>query len=110
VKNSDVFVLSSIFGEAICKSVIEAMSLGVAPVITDIPGNRGLVENFESGLVIPRKDPEAIARSVERLYRAPDERQNMAMAAQDRMKSHYHIQDTIEKMFAFYQKLTESGS
>jgi len=109
VKNSDVFVLSSIFGEAICKSVIEAMSLGVAPVITDIPGNRGLVENFESGLVIPRKDPEAIARSVERLYRAPDERINMAVAAQERIKSHYHIQDTIEKMFAFYQKLTETG-
>lgn len=105
VKNSDTFVLSSIYGEAICKSVIEAMSLHVAPVITDIPGNRGLVIDGESGLVIPRKDPDAIARAIEFMYRHPEERSKMAVEAGNRMREHYHINNTITAMLDFYRNL-----
>jgi len=107
VKQSDLFVLSSIYGEAICKSVIEAMSLGVAPVITDIPGNRGMVIDGESGLVIPRKNPEAIARAIEYMYEHPEERKKMADAARQRMQTEYHIDGTIDKMLAFYKKLAD---
>lgn len=106
VKNSDVFVLSSIYGEAICKSVIEAMSLGVAPVITDIPGNRGLVINGESGLVIPRKDPVAIAQAIEYMYHHPEDRAKMALGAVNRIQEHYHINDTVSSMLDFYRNLT----
>jgi L-malate glycosyltransferase len=106
VKSSDVFVLSSIYGEAICKSVIEAMSLGVAPVITDIPGNRGMVVNGESGLIVPRKNSNAIARAIEYMFHHPDERKRMATSAKMRMQSHYHIDRTIEEMLSFYLKLT----
>ena len=107
VKNSDLFVLSSIYGEAICKSVIEAMSCGVAPVITDIPGNREMVINGESGLVIPRKNPAAIARAIEYMYEHPEERKKMADAARKRMQSEYHIDGTIDKMLALYKKLAD---
>lgn len=107
VKQSDLFVLSSIYGEAICKSVIEAMSLGVAPVITDIPGNRGMVIDGESGLVIPRKNPGAIARAIEYMYEHPEERKKMADTARQRMQTEYHIDGTIETMLAFYKKLAD---
>src|SRR5690606_1174284 len=53
VKKADVFVLPSIKGEAITKSVFEAMCLGVAPLITDIAGNKGLVIDKECGRVVP---------------------------------------------------------
>lgn len=102
VKSSDVFVLSSIYGEAICKSVIEAMSVGVAPIITDIPGNRGLVIDCESGLVIPRKNPNAIASAIERLYRNPDEKSRLANGAKNRISSHYHIDKSIEELEKYY--------
>ncbi len=107
VKNSSLFVLSSIYGEAICKSVIEAMSLSVAPVITDIPGNRGLVMDGESGLVVPRKNPEAIANAINYMYRNDDKRKLMAEAAKKRMEREYNIEDTIEKILSFYKKLAE---
>ncbi|MDX1408566.1 MAG: glycosyltransferase family 4 protein, partial [Saprospiraceae bacterium] len=47
---SDLLVLPSLSSEALTKSVIEAMSLGIAPVITDLPGNAGLVTHGETGL------------------------------------------------------------
>lgn len=55
VKASDAFVLSSLYGEATTKAVIEAMSLGICPLITDIPGNKGLVIHEECGLVFLQK-------------------------------------------------------
>lgn len=53
VKMCHVFVLSSLWGESITKSVIEAMSLGVMPIITDISGNKELAVDGTSGLVVP---------------------------------------------------------
>jgi glycosyltransferase involved in cell wall biosynthesis len=105
VKSSDVFVLSSIYGEAICKSVIEAMSVGVAPIITNIPGNRGLVIDGESGLVIPRKDPKAIAKAIERLYRNPDEKNKLAIGAKKHIATRYHIYQAIEELEKYYKTL-----
>ena len=47
VSACDAFVLSSLFGESITKSVIEAMSLSKTAVITDIPGNKELLEEWK---------------------------------------------------------------
>lgn len=102
VKASDVFVLSSIFGEAICKSVIEAMSVGVAPVITDIAGNRGLVIDQQNGLVVPRKNAKAIADAILKMYHEPDLRLKYANAAPKHIAENYHIQQTIENLHKWY--------
>ncbi|PKP02396.1 MAG: glycosyltransferase family 1 protein [Bacteroidetes bacterium HGW-Bacteroidetes-6] len=105
VKSSDVFVLSSLYGEAINKSVIEAMSVGVAPIITDIPGNQGLVIDGESGLVIPRKDPKAIAKAIERLFRNPDEKKKLAFGAKNHIACNYHIDKSIDQLHRYYVEL-----
>src|SRR5690606_24947934 len=66
--SADVFVLPSIMGESITKSVIEAMSLEKAPIITDIAGNVELVIDGESGLVVPKKDHLALSAAILKLY------------------------------------------
>ena len=86
-------------------SVIEAMSLSVFLVITDI--QNGVVMDGESGLVVPRKNPEAIANAINYMYRNDDKRKLMAEAAKKRMEREYNIEDTIEKILSFYKKLAE---
>lgn len=107
VKSSDIFILSSIYGEAICKSVIEAMSLGVAPIITDIPGNRYMVENYKSGIIVRRKNPKDIAEAIEFMYNNPEQRQSMGLQAKERMSKHYNIDDTIKQMILFYENIVK---
>lgn len=108
VKSCDVFVLSSLFGEATTKSVIEAMSVGVAPLITDIPGNRGLVIDGECGLVVPSKDPEAMGNALYRLYQNPQERNAFALAAQKHIAENFRLEKTIEELYAYYIRLISS--
>lgn len=108
VAASDAFVLSSIFGESITKSVLEAMSLGVAPLITDIPGNKELVENGKSGIVVPSKDPEALAKALNKLANDNSLKQEIANNARDRIKHRLSNKRSIEKYYELVQELTGS--
>ncbi len=105
VKASQLFVLSSIYGEAICKSVIEAMSCGIPSVITDIPGNRGLVVDRQNGLVVPRKNPQELASAIAELYHHPDMLELYAQNAPQHIAQHYHIRQTIVHLLEQYRKL-----
>src|SRR5690606_29042117 len=84
----NVFVLPSIYGESITKSVIEAMCLSVAPVITYIPGNIELMKNGESGLVVPAKNPSAMAAALLSLYNDRTLLQQLGTNAREHIRNH----------------------
>lgn len=105
VKAADLFVLSSIKGEATTKSVIEAMCLGKACVITDICGNRGLVVDHESGLVVPAKNAQALCDGVLEIYHQPALKNEFGEKAKWQIANHFHTSITVEKYFKLYESL-----
>lgn len=105
VKACDLFVLPSIFGESITKSVIESMSLGTPAVITDIPGNLELVEHQISGWVVPSKNPTAIAEAITQVYENPAILHALGRGAQAHIKGQLSHQRTVEKHQDLYLKL-----
>lgn len=107
VKASNVFVLSSITGEAITKAVIEAMSLGVCPLITDIPGNKGLVIDGTCGRVVPPKDPKAMAGAMISLSKDPALCQHWGDAAREHIRKNFNIETTIRRYDELYRELLE---
>lgn len=105
VKSCNVFVLASIYGEAITKSVIEAMCLSVAPVITDIPGNVGLVINNESGLVVPPRDPKALADAMLKLSQDKELTKRLGQKAREHIDKNLNTKDTVKAFDAMYRDL-----
>lgn len=103
--SSQIFVLPSISGEATTKSVIEAMSMGVAPIITDIYGNKGLLVHQESGLVVPPKDPQALADAIYFYYSHPGLAQDHGVAAKSHIRKEFHIDRTIRETKALFDSL-----
>lgn len=101
----DVFVLPSIGGEATTKSVIEAMSMGLAPIITDIYGNKGLLVHQDSGLVVPPKDPRALADAIYFYYTHPELSQAHGKAAKLHIAKHFHLDRTIRETKALFEDL-----
>ena len=110
VAASDVFVLPSIKGEALTKSLIEAMSLGIAPVISDIKGNRGLVVNNESGIVFNSKSPEQIFKAIIQLYENRQQCSEFGNNARIRIEAHFNIRQTVSEMSNLYKQLTPSSN
>lgn len=105
VKSCDIFLLTSIKGESITKSVIEAMSLGVAPVISDIIGNKELVVQDESGLIVPSKNSKGFADALTRLYSDRELLSKIKTNAPKRIATRLSHDQTVDKYEEFYKSL-----
>jgi glycosyltransferase involved in cell wall biosynthesis len=62
-RNSDIYVSTS-KSDSTSVSLLEAMSFGAIPVVTDIPGNREWIEDHENGFLFPRYDHKALANKI----------------------------------------------
>ncbi len=107
-KSCHVFVLASLYGEAITKAVIESMSLGLAPLITDIPGNKPLVVNGESGLVVDPGSANSIAAGLKTYLNNPELISKYGSAAQNRIQNTLNTRNTVQEYETFYQALLHS--
>lgn len=101
----DCLVQVSTHGEGLSKSVVESMFLGIAPIITDIPGNEGLVVNGESGWIVPIKDPQAIADALTAMASDAPERKRRGANAREHMRNHFHIDQTVASFVELYGRL-----
>lgn len=64
---ADLFAMAS-RAEALCVALLEAMSLGLCPVVSDAGGMKEAVRDGVDGLVVPRKSPAALAEAIRSLH------------------------------------------
>lgn len=62
------------------RSIIEAMSLGIPVVASDVGGIPSLVLHERSGLLVPAEDAGALAAALARLIQSPALREQMGAA------------------------------
>lgn len=105
VSACDAFILPSIKGESITKSVIEAMALQITPIISNIRGNVELVENGESGLIFPSKNIPAITECMMQAYNDPANNTRMGINAQNRIKNELSHSRALLELKEFYDHL-----
>ncbi len=100
----DTSILASVKREGLPKTVIESMVYAVPPVVTDTGGSAELVVHGECGLVVPPRDPAAIAEALMYLWEHPAEREAMGRKARERIDRHFNIRTTIAETHALYQE------
>jgi glycosyltransferase involved in cell wall biosynthesis len=105
VGGCNVFTLSSKYGEALTKAVIEAMAQKVTPVITDIPGNKELVVDGESGLVVPAQNPKAMVEAILKLYNDADLCNKLADQAYLRIQTRLSASETVNNYDKFFRSI-----
>ncbi len=101
----DASVLPTAGLEGLPKTVIEAMALGVAPIVTDSGGSAELVVHGESGLIVPRGDPAPLAAAIRRLAENRQDARTMGSAARTRIATHFRLEDSIEQHLDLYREL-----
>jgi phosphatidyl-myo-inositol alpha-mannosyltransferase len=83
-KTADVFVSPATGGESFGIVLLEAMAAGTAIVASDIHGYKGVLRRGREGLLVPPREPKAIAAAIARLLGDDDVREAMARAGQAR--------------------------
>ncbi len=102
VKASDVYIQPSDH-EGLGKGILEAMSLGVSPIVTNTGGPAEFVDNEASGLVVPVNNAEAIATAIERLYKDEKLRKKLAQGAQNTIRGRMNIQQSVIDLQQIYK-------
>lgn len=97
----DVFVLSSAFGEGCANVVGEAMAAGVPCVVTEVGDSPRMVG--DTGLVVPPRDPKALAQAVVRLLSLePARRRLLGEAARTRIARHFALDEIVSRLTRLY--------
>lgn len=102
LRQIDVFVLPSSW-EAFPISLLEAMACGVPQVATDVGGTREAVADGETGLLVPPRDPQALARGVIELLRDPERRARMAEDGRRRHANLFSVDRMVEDTAKVYE-------
>jgi glycosyltransferase involved in cell wall biosynthesis len=95
-----LFVLSSI-SEGVPLTLLEAMASGLPVVATSVGGTPEVVNDCETGLLVPPRDPPALAAAMTRLLDDNDLARTMGEAGRRRVERHFDIR----QMVATYERI-----
>jgi len=104
---SNIVVLPS-YREGLPKVLVEAAAAGRAVVTTDVPGCRDAIEVGVSGLLVPARDIEALAKEIQKLIDDPILRNKMATEGRRLAEREFSIDKISQAHIEIYRALEAS--
>ena len=103
LKKNDVFVLPS-WSEGFPNSLIEALSAGLASIVTDVGAIRGIVTHEKEALIIPKQEPLMLASAIERLIEDKASIETIGRAGYDLSKNKFATKKSIDQLITIINK------
>ncbi|WP_337870538.1 glycosyltransferase [Meiothermus sp.] len=107
---ADGYVMSSAW-EGLPMVLLEAASTGLPMVVTDVGGNREVVQEGQTGYLVPPGNPESLSAAMIRLMTLPEmQRQRMGEAAQAFVEQRYSLESVLTQWETIYaEQLRRKG-
>ncbi len=109
---ADLFVLYS-ETEGMPVSLMEAMSLGLPVIASDLEGNRQLVcptDGEAAGVLIPFGSAEVLAKTILRTIDDESQRKAMTAAAAVRIRDHFSLEQSCRSYERLFFKQSDAGA
>ncbi len=103
-KGCNVFLLPSLF-EALPMSLLESMSYGLVPLVTDVGSIKYVVNNNENGIILKDNPVQEIVDGVLRLQNENGLLKNMSIKASNFIFNNYNPKDYILSLNKIYASL-----
>lgn len=104
LQKTDVFLHAAV-SEGFCNAVVEAQAMKVPVVCSDADGLPENVADGETGFIVPRRDPEALAEKLAILAANPNLRLRMGEAGRQRVEKYFQLDDQIAAFDALYRQV-----
>lgn len=106
---SDCCVDASYAGLGLTGTIREALAVGRPVVATDLEGNPELVTHRVTGLLVPPRRPDVLARALLEVVADRPRACAMAMEGRRRVEERFSLAVKVERMEALYRRLLETA-
>lgn len=103
----DLFVLPSLW-EGLPMVLLEAMAAGLPVVATSVGGTPELVQDGDTGLLVPPANVDALANAMHFLLVQADVRRAMGQRGRQRVETQFSAAQAVRKTTALYEQLRQS--
>jgi glycosyltransferase involved in cell wall biosynthesis len=100
---ADVKALPSI-SEGIPVSLMEALAMGLPAVATAISGVPELIEDGQTGLLVPARDGQALATAISKLYGAPELGQQLGARGKVKVMEEFNLRISATHLYRLFTK------
>ena len=104
IADVDVVVMPSTYPESFGRSAIEAQAVGRPVVASRVGALPELIEDGATGLLVPPRDPVALADAVERFLTDAPLRARCVEAARRRVEERWSLDGMVDKTLAVYDE------
>jgi glycosyltransferase involved in cell wall biosynthesis len=103
---ADAYLMSSAW-EGMPMVLLEAAATGLPIVTTSVGGNREVVENEETGFLVPPGDPDALGSAMLRVMDLSEsDRRAMGARGRERVRSRYGLSRVVERWEQLYREVS----
>ena len=112
-RQSDIFALACVvtdFGDrdGIPVVLMEAMAMEIPVITTPVSGNPELVSDGKNGLLVPERNPEALAQALEKLIRDQPLRKKLGEQGRQTVLAGFDVHMTAAQMAGIFQEIHDS--
>lgn len=107
---ADVFVNSTVRINGYDLTILQAMAMERAVVVSNIGSVPTAVQDLEDGMLVPPGEPRAIARAVAYLLAQPGKRSALGEHARRTIKERFSLDSMIEGTLAVYERSRADAS
>lgn len=102
---SDIFVLPSYYREGIPRTLLEAASMKKPIITTNSVGCREVVEDGKNGFLVPVKDYNSLAKSIEILINDENKRKEFGEYSREKVIKEFDVRKVLKQYLDLYNSL-----
>jgi colanic acid/amylovoran biosynthesis glycosyltransferase len=112
LSKADVFIMPSVVAsnkmmEGIPVALMEAMAVGLPVIASHISGIPELVEDRVSGVLVPERDPQAIATAVGLIMEDPSLRARLGIGARQVISERYNLRTNARQLADLFDSVLD---
>jgi glycosyltransferase involved in cell wall biosynthesis len=106
LREVDIFVMPSVYdSETLGVAALEAEAMEIPVVASAVGGVGEAVLDGDTGILVPPREPEALATAILGLAAAPERAQAMGRRARRFVQEHYEWRGCVERMEELYKRV-----
>lgn len=105
LKDINIVVLPTVYGEGVPRILIEAAATGLPLVATDVPGCREIIVDGVNGFLVPKRDPHALAKAIITLLNKVGLCDSMGQAGRKLVLEKFDEKSVLERTINVYKEI-----